>query len=180
MPGFETCSHSPLAGLATEILLGRYSMIPSTNGESLLARHEVGVFDSCRERLSHMSSHRSPDFGRFILPQAMRLVEAIGQRIAYDAAVNLGVEQCLIDLYVAGCIKLDAAWYAEYADLSQRTQLEMESAAVEAVLPKMWDLIKGMGVEDYVTAPITSQDTWDQLVASLETFPYKIPLLSRM
>ncbi|KAF7360502.1 hypothetical protein MVEN_00781000 [Mycena venus] len=165
--------------LATEILLDRYSMIPSADPESLLARHEIGLFDNCRERLSQMSNHRSPDFGRFILPQALRLVEALGHRIAYDAAVSLGVEKCLIDLYVVSCIKTDSAWYADYADLPQIAQLNMENVAIEAVLPCMWDLIEGMGVEDYATAPIVSQDSWDQLVASLETFQ-NVPFVSRM
>ncbi|KAJ7777454.1 acyl-CoA dehydrogenase NM domain-like protein [Mycena metata] len=166
--------------LATEILLGRYSMVPSTDSESLLARHEAGVFDSCRKRLALMSSHRSADFSRFILPQAVRLVESIGHRIAYDAAVSLGVDQRLVDLYVASCVKLDAAWYAEHANLSQDAQLEMESTAIEAVLPSMWDLIDGMGVSEYAIAPIASEDGWDKMVTSLETFRHKELYVSRM
>ncbi|KAJ6546340.1 acyl-CoA dehydrogenase NM domain-like protein [Mycena sp. CBHHK59/15] len=166
--------------LATEILLNRYSMITSVDSESLLAKHEIGVFDSCRERLAQMSGHRSVDFGRFILPQALRLVEALGHRIAYDAAVSLGVEKCLIDLYVVNCIRLDSAWYVEHAGLTQHIQLDMESAAIEAVLPRMSDLIENMGVEAYATAPITSQDSWDQFVASLETFHTEKAIISRM
>ncbi|KAJ7078065.1 acyl-CoA dehydrogenase NM domain-like protein [Mycena epipterygia] len=166
--------------LATEILLNRYSMIPSADSDSLLAKHEIGVFNSCRDRLAQMPSHRSADFGRFILPQAIRLVEALGHRIAYDAAVSLGVEKCLLDLYVVSCIKSDPAWYAEHAGLPQHAQLDMESAAVEAVLPRIWDFIKDMGVEAYATAPIISQDSWNQFVASLETFCDERPVVSRM
>ncbi|KAJ7822923.1 acyl-CoA dehydrogenase NM domain-like protein [Mycena leptocephala] len=156
--------------LATEILIGRYSMIPSTDNESLLARHEAGVFASCRERISRMSNHRSADFARFILPQAMRLVQALGHRIAYDAAISLGVEQCLVDLYVVSCMNSDSAWYVEHAGLTQDAQLEMESAAVEATLPRAEVLVRELGVELYVTAPMTSQDMWTHFVDSLETF----------
>ncbi|KAJ7104520.1 acyl-CoA dehydrogenase NM domain-like protein [Mycena belliarum] len=166
--------------LATEILLDRYTMIPSADSESLLARHEIGVFESCRERLAQMSSHRSADFSRFILPQTLRLVEALGHRIAYDAAVSLDVDQALVDLYVVSCIKTDPAWYAENVGLTQHAQQNMESAAVEAVLPRMWDFIQDMGIEPYATAPIVSQDSWVQLVASLKTFDDKKPVISKL
>ncbi|KAJ6624206.1 acyl-CoA dehydrogenase NM domain-like protein [Mycena sp. CBHHK59/15] len=156
--------------LATEILLGRYSMVPSVDCESLLAKHEIGVFESCQARLAQISGHRSADFGRFILPQAVRLVEAVGHRIAYDAAVSSGVPQCLIDLYVAGCVRLDPAWYTEHVGLTQDAQLDAESAAVEAVLPHMAGFIEEMGVQAYATAPITSEDSWARFVQSLKTF----------
>ncbi|KAF7336927.1 hypothetical protein MVEN_02129100 [Mycena venus] len=155
--------------LATEILLGRYSMIPPDN-DSLLARHEAGLFNSFRERLSHMPGHRSTEFSRFVLPQAVRLVDSIGQRIAYDAAVNMGVEQCLIDLYVAHCVKADSAWYVQHAGLTQEAQMNMESDAIDAVLPRMSALISDMGVQRYAVAPITTQGRWNRFVDSLETF----------
>jgi acyl-CoA oxidase len=117
-----------------------------------------------------MGSHRSVQFGQSILPQAVRLVESIGHRIAYDAAVGMGVEKCLIDLYVVSCIKTDPGWYVEHAGLTQNTQIDMESAAVDAVFPRMDDLVAGMGVQAYAAAPITTQSRWDQFVCSLETF----------
>ncbi|KAJ7499952.1 hypothetical protein FB451DRAFT_1015105 [Mycena latifolia] len=157
-------------GLATEIPIGRYSVIPAADSESLLARHETGVFQRCRDRIARMSSHRSPDFSRFILPQAVRLVEALGHRIAYDAVVSVGIEKCLIDLYIVSCLKSDPAWYVEHAGLTQDIQLNMESAAIEAVLPRMEGLINNMGVEAYATAPIVSEDSWTRFVSTLETF----------
>ncbi|KAJ7691743.1 acyl-CoA dehydrogenase NM domain-like protein [Mycena rosella] len=166
--------------LATEILLNRYAMIPSADSESLLAKHEIGVFNNCRQRLAQMSSHRSVDFSRFILPQTLRLVEALGHRIAYDAAVSLDVDKSLVDLYVVSCIKTDPAWYVEHAGLTQHAQLNMESAAVEAVLPHMWGFIKDMGVEPYATAPIVSQRSWDHLVDSLQTFRDRTCVVSKM
>ncbi|KAJ7246589.1 acyl-CoA dehydrogenase NM domain-like protein [Mycena haematopus] len=155
--------------LATEILLGRYTIIPP-DSDSLLAKHELGLFSACRERLSRMPGHRSSEFSKFVLPQAIRLVESIGQRIAYDAAVAMGVEQCLIDLYVVSCIKADSAWYVQHADLTHEAQMDMESNAIDAVLPRMSELIAGMGVDAYAVAPITTQARWDSLVDSLETF----------
>ncbi|KAJ7210493.1 acyl-CoA dehydrogenase NM domain-like protein [Mycena pura] len=166
--------------LATEILLGRYSMIPP-DSDSLLARHEIGLFGSFRERLSHMPGHRSIEFSRFVLPQAVRLVESIGQRIAYDAAVNMEVEQCLVDLYVAHCVKADSAWYVQHAGLTEEAQMDMESDAVDAVLPRMSELIAGMGVDAYAVAPITTWARWNSFVESLETFNgADNPVMSRM
>lgn len=144
-------------------------MIPPDN-DSLLARHEKGIFAGFRERLSHMPGHRSIEFSRLVLPQAIRLVESIGQRIAYDAAVNTGVEQCLIDLYVASCVKADSGWYVQHAGLTQEAQMDMESAAVDAVLPRMSELISDMGVQAFAVAPITAQGRWSRFVDSLETF----------
>lgn len=157
-------------------------MVPPDN-DSLLAKHETGLFASFKERLSRMPGHRSTEFSRFVLPQSIRLVDSIGQRIAYDAAVNMGVEQCLIDLYVASCIKTDSAWYVQHAGLTQEAQMDMESDAIDAVLPRMQELIADLDVQPFTVAPITTQRRWNRFVDSLETFervPDNLNLMSRL
>jgi len=90
--------------------------------------------------------------------------------MAYDAAVASCVDQCLIDSYVASCLKLDAAWYVEVLKLSRREQHEMEIQAVDAVFSRMEEFLAEMGVEPYISAPIVSDERWAQYVSSLPTF----------
>ena len=98
------------------------------------------------------------------------MVEAIGHRMAYDAAVASGVEPCLVDLYVASVMKLDPAWYAEHAGLGRGAQAEMESVALDAVLPRLSSLVSRLHNEPHLTAPIVSDAAWDGFVAKLELF----------
>ncbi|TFY55180.1 hypothetical protein EVJ58_g8413 [Rhodofomes roseus] len=155
---------------ATELLLRRYAIPDATDPSSLLAKHEAGLLEELRGQLANMKHHRSPDFDRLILPECVNLVQAIGHRMAYDAAVAAGVESGLIDLYVASCIKLDAAWYVEQLGLSRAEQRAMENSAVDAVFPRLQELFERMDVEPYISAPLISDEKWDQYVKSLVTY----------
>ena len=105
-----------------------------------------------------------------ILPFCLPLVEAIGHRMAYEAAIAEGVPQYLIDLYVTSVIKLDAAWYVEHAGLGRQSQEEMEMLALDAVLPHLDSLIREMGMASHITTPIVSDERWGQFVDSMEEF----------
>lgn len=121
-----------------------------------------------RRALAGMKSHRSAEFDSIVLPQAMTLIQVIGHRMAYDAAVAAKVDQCLIDLYVASCVKLESAWYVENAGLSRSEQQEMERKAIDAVFPRMEEFLEKMDVEPYISAPLVSDDSWE---AFLDTLP---------
>ena len=101
---------------------------------SLLARHEAGLMEEFRAILAGSKSHREASVTRKTLPRCLPLVEAIGHRMAYDAAVAAGVMPALVDLFVARVIQRDAAWYADHANLPRAAQMEMEENAVDAVL----------------------------------------------
>lgn len=90
--------------------------------------------------------------------------------MAYEAAIAQNVDSALIDLYVASCIKLDSAWYVDKAALSRYDQREMENKAVDAVFERMEEFLEKMGVKEYVTAPILSDEAWQQYVDGLKTF----------
>ncbi|OBZ66991.1 Acyl-coenzyme A oxidase 2, peroxisomal [Grifola frondosa] len=156
--------------LVTEILIGRYEMPPSINPTSLLARHEAGLFKELRETIASVPHHRSSEVNRLILPHSQAMVEAMGHRMAYDAAVAAGVRPCLIDLYVANAVKLDPAWYAENAHLGRRAQADMETKAMDEVLPLLGTLVREMDVIPYITAPIVSDELWSAFVGSLQVF----------
>lgn len=175
---YRSCTHAdskadavPIhAGLVNEILIGRYDMPAPTDPNSLLARHEAGLLDELREVVQNLAHHRSDDVNRLILPYCQPAMEAIGHRMAYDAAVAAGVRPCLIDLYVANVVKLDPAWYAEHAGLGRKAQQEMETRAQDQVLPLLGKLVKEMDVFPYVTAPIISDDRWAAFVQDLKVF----------
>ncbi|KAJ7352300.1 acyl-CoA dehydrogenase NM domain-like protein [Mycena albidolilacea] len=156
--------------LGTELLLGRYSLPETTDPNSLLAKHELGLFREMRERMSEMEHHRSPEYDQIVLPELVNLVQAVGHRIAYDAAVEAKLEPYLLDMYVASCVKVDLHWYVENLGLTRREYRNMERAAVEAIYPRLDDLLARMNVDAYVTAPFTSDQKWDEYLGTLETF----------
>lgn len=140
------------------------------DASSLLARHEAGLFDEASEVVGAVPHHRSAEVNRLVLPRCQAMVEAIGHRMAYDAAVAAGVKPCLIDLYVASVVKLDPAWYSENAQFSRRAQSEMETKAMDDMLPQLGTFVREMNVMPYINAPIVSDERWSQFVESLETF----------
>jgi acyl-CoA oxidase len=152
------------------MLQGRYKVPASLDQKSLLAKHELGLFEECRAILASLPHHRSPDVNRLILPQCQGLIEAMGHRMAYDAAVAAGVRQELVDLYVASCVKLDQAWYIENAGLTRKAVQDMEATALDAVLPQLGQLVGAMGVEPWITAKIVSDERWAAFVQTCETF----------
>lgn len=153
--------------LATELVLGRYAMPPSDDPSSLLARHEAGLIEEARQILAD-TKHKSADINRLLLPRCQPLVEAIGHRMAYDAAVAANVMPSLIDLYVSSVLKLDSVWYSENAGLPRRAQEQMEAKAMDEVLPHLMALIREMDILPYVRAPIVSDDRWSAFVDSLQ------------
>jgi len=156
--------------LVSELLQGRYKLPAARDASSFLARHEMGLFEEKRVVMASAKHHRGDETNRLVLPYCVSMVEAIGHRMAYEAAVAEGVQPELIDLYVASVVKLDAAWYIEHAQLGRHAQQEMETVALDAVLPHLGSLIRGMQVESYITAPIVSDDKWNHFMRTLQVF----------
>ncbi|TDL17007.1 acyl-CoA dehydrogenase NM domain-like protein [Rickenella mellea] len=153
--------------LATELLLGRYEMPQPRYPECLLSRHETGLFKECRAEMSKLGSHREEAFRRLILPMCQPLVEAIGYRMAYEAAIDAQVPQHLIDLYEISVMKTDAAWYAERAGVGRWAQAQMEDRAVSAALPHFEKDLDAVGAAPFATASIVTKDSWDSFVRNL-------------
>ncbi|THH16516.1 hypothetical protein EW146_g4131 [Bondarzewia mesenterica] len=157
--------------LASELLLKRYAVPSTSDPTSLLAKHEAGMFEELRGLLAGMRHHRSADFDLYILPECLSLIQAIGHRMVYDAAVAANLDACLVDLYVASCVKLDSAWYVEKLGVSRRAQRDMENKAIDAVYPRLEEFLDKLALDPYITAPIFSEDRWERFVNSLPTFP---------
>lgn len=162
-----------LPELVTEMLQGRYKVPASAYPESILGQHEAGLFADNRAVLNERSHHRSDEVNRMILPQCQTMIEAVGHRMAYDAAVASGVKPNLIELYVASCMKLDASWYIENAGFTCRTLADMEAKAVDAILPDVGKLIDHMGAEPWVTSKIISNQRWNNFLDTCDVFEGK-------
>ncbi|KAL4924190.1 putative acyl-CoA oxidase [Aspergillus undulatus] len=157
--------------LASELLLGRYEIPPPRSPDSPVARHETSLFAEARETLHSINgTHRSEECNRNILPLSLPLVQAIGHRMAYEAAVKSSIDPRLIALYEAGVILEDSAWYAEKGNINRQVQREMEAQAVDALFPHLERLVAETGAEAYSTAPMASSKRWDEFVAGLEQF----------
>ncbi|EIM84216.1 acyl-CoA dehydrogenase NM domain-like protein [Stereum hirsutum FP-91666 SS1] len=156
--------------LATELLLGRYSVPKASDSTALLSRRETCMFSELRGLLSEIPHHRSAAFDRMILPECLGLVQAIGHRMAYEAAVAANVDHDLIEVYVTSCVKLDSAWYVEMAGLSRAQQREMEASAIDSVFPNLEKYIDILDVDPYISAPFASDTQWKCYIDTLTTF----------
>lgn len=87
--------------------------------------------------------------------------------MAYEAAVSEGLEQDIVDMYVASVVKLDAGWYAEHAGVKRRDVEAMECRAVDGLVGRLDEMVDEFGVEEYVRAPIVSDEKWREFVDEL-------------
>jgi acyl-CoA oxidase len=152
-----------------ELLLGRLEAPPTSNPDSLLYRHEQSLVSHLRAILS-ASGHRNPETEAILLPQCQGLIEAIGHRMAYDAAVEEGLDQHLIDSYVSHVISVDPSWYSEEAGIPRALQKKMELESATASFRHLESLLERLDVDSYVTAPMVSDERWEAYERSLETY----------
>jgi len=158
------------AGLTSELLLGRYALESPRYPDSLLAKHEKGLFSELHASLATAPSHRSAAYDREILPRSLSLIRAIGHRIAYDAARASQVDGPLLDLFEIVSVLQDEAWYVERLGVTRAELREREARALEAVFPRLEEYLARMDVAPYVLAPIVSDERWNQFIGTLQTF----------
>ncbi len=167
---FFCIPQTPRAGLASELLLGRYALEPPRYPESLLAKHEEGLFSELRAALSAVPSHRSAAYDREVLPRSLPLIQAIGHRMAYDAAREAHVDGPLLDLFEVAAMLQDEAWYVERLGVTRAQLRERETRAIEAVFPHLEEYLACMDVAPYIIAPIVSEEKWERFLGSLQVF----------
>ncbi|KAJ6575618.1 acyl-CoA dehydrogenase NM domain-like protein [Mycena vulgaris] len=169
--------------LASELLLGRYSLPQAKYPTSPLAKHEQAVFAEMKELLKGMNSrHRSEEFNRLLLPRSVALVVAIGQRMAYESAVDAGVDPLLLDVYRAGAVIQDLAWYVESGTLSRKDAMAAEDISLTQAFPHLDRFLDETGCAQYIHAPIITASSWDKYVAQLpllERARVNFPLMER-
>ncbi|KAI0790859.1 acyl-CoA dehydrogenase NM domain-like protein [Abortiporus biennis] len=156
--------------LATELLQGRYEVPEPRNPSGVLAQYETALMEECRAFVMSLPNIRSDQVNKFILPQCLPLVEAIGYRMAYECAVEAKLPSYVIDLFVASVIKLNPAWFIEEMKMTRRHIAEIESKALDEMLPHQEELIQALNVDQYISAPMASDEKWEAFVKRLPVF----------
>lgn len=157
--------------LFSELLLQRYKMPLPDPSESLLARHAASILE---ENISLLSSlhggHRSESFNSLILPQAELAVEAMGHALAYSAGLKSGLPKPILDVYECAVIRRDPAWYSENAGLTRILQRIREDEAITSALPHLDTYLNDLAIEEYVSAPIVSDEAWKEYHDAMPVF----------
>jgi acyl-CoA oxidase len=157
-------------GLASEILMNRYDVPATSNPTSLLARHEAGLLTEFRALCQLNGGNRSQYFANHILPQCVPIIEAIGHRLAYDAATAAGQPDEMLALYECAMVKQDLAWYIENSVLTRAEFRQMEDQAILGAQPHIASWVDGFDVDQFITSPIVTATAWRSFVESLPTF----------
>ncbi|KAG2754410.1 acyl-CoA dehydrogenase NM domain-like protein [Suillus brevipes Sb2] len=155
--------------LVEDTLTQKYTLALSTHPDGPLALHEIALFDDAIDTVSSTSDFTQA-FMRYVQPRCQMMVESMGHRMAYDAAVDQGVSQCLVDLYLVNAIKTDAAWYVECGMFTRKAIVHMEEAALLAALPHLDELLAAMEIEPYVSSPIISDQCWEEFSETLPVY----------
>lgn len=155
--------------LVADTLAQAYTLPLSTHPDGPLALHEISLFAEATEMVSSQSDFTQA-FMQYVQPRCQLMVESMGYRMAHDAAVDQGVSQCLIDLYLINAIKTDSAWYVERNIFTRQTIMRMEDAALSAALPRLDELLAAMEVEPYVSSPIISDEHWEEFSKTLPVY----------
>ncbi|KAK1233240.1 hypothetical protein PQX77_003612 [Marasmius sp. AFHP31] len=152
-----------------EMLIGRISPPDVQDPQCLLYQREASLLTKLREFVATAPSHRDPAVERAVLPQCQPLLESIGHRMAYEAAVASGLDKRLINMFVASVMRLDPAWFSENVGISRSRQFKLEQEYAWELLPDIKDLVDALEVEGYVNAPIMSDKSWETFLESLES-----------
>jgi hypothetical protein len=130
-----------------------------------------------REKLAELGGykeHRGQGFNRHILPRCRPLVEAIGDRMAYEAARDSRVCPKALRLFELLCLAADPSCPGRLP--GDRTNAQMfHDSLVKAYDEALPDMLKAVGeseLNDYVTAPIVSDKSWATFVGELPSFEY--------
>ncbi|KAL3455375.1 acyl-CoA dehydrogenase/oxidase [Aspergillus heterothallicus] len=159
--------------LATELLIGRYTLPPATDPSCPLAQYENGLYTLCRNALASLhGSHCDERYNALILPHALPLIEAIGHRMAYEAARAAGIDSDLLEIYEAGVLFHAPAWYVCKMELEVGRVFERENRAMESVLGRFAGMMEALEKEvgEYVTAPILGEREWEGFVSTFQGF----------
>lgn len=140
----------------------------STLPNCLLAKYEEGLGEEAFETvMSIPDDHRSEEFNRLLIPRCRPLIQGIGHRMMYESAAKAGVDVQLLALYEIWTVGENLDWYIEHGLFTRKSFREAENKALDALEPRLGELLGQMNMEAYVTAPIVGQSQFDQFVDSL-------------
>ncbi|KAK4129680.1 hypothetical protein N657DRAFT_90700 [Parathielavia appendiculata] len=161
--------------LASELLGDKYSLPEPRDPSTKLAQRERMMMKSTRSKIAELGGyeeHRGQDFNRHILPRCRPLIEAIGHRMAYEAARDSGVCPKIVYLFEMLCLATDLSWYISEERTITPTFHDSLVKAYDDVLPDMLKAVQESETNEYITAPIVSDKLWTEFVGGLPLFEY--------
>ncbi|POR33535.1 Acyl-CoA oxidase/dehydrogenase, central domain protein [Tolypocladium paradoxum] len=160
-------------GLASEFLGNKYSIPEPEYPPTPLALHEQGLFREAKEMLIDIGGyerHRADTFNKQILPLCRNLVEAIGCRMAFEAARQYGVPSIVLRLYELLSMSADLSWYVENGITTRVEFARLLTSAYDAALPVLLALQEVDEANDFATAPIMTEKAWSKFMCTLPRF----------
>ncbi|KAI8710527.1 hypothetical protein NCS52_01569900 [Fusarium sp. LHS14.1] len=158
--------------LVSELLGGKYSLPAPRDPTAVLARREQRMMEAAMSKLKDIGGyggHRGQAFNQHILPCCRPIAEAIGHRMAYEAATELGACPKVLRLYEHMCVGTDFRQFS----CDGHTLQAFEDAAVEAyddVFADMLQSLQNSEADAYTTAPIMSNKSWAVFVDKMQAF----------
>ncbi|KJK73516.1 hypothetical protein H634G_11234 [Metarhizium anisopliae BRIP 53293] len=163
--------------LGSELLGDKYSLPEPQDPLAPLAKHELGLIAEARQEMIDLGGYaerRSAAFNN-IVPRCRRLIEAIGERMAYEAARVRGVQRELLHLYELLCIEEDLSWYTGSGVITRNQFFKSLVEAYKAVLPLLLQFANNTEEAAYITAPIMSDESWSIFLQTLPSFGHNQP-----
>lgn len=145
-------------------------MPKSRHPNCLLSRHEAAFFSKCKVKAAEVGSHRGEKFNSLILPLCQPLIQAIGHRMAYEAALDAGLDQHQLDLFEVHSMKANAACYSDFASIGWWEQHEMEEKAATEALRFFDRDVKRLEAAPFAVAPMLSDERWRIFTNELHCF----------
>ncbi|KAK0367884.1 acyloxidase [Colletotrichum limetticola] len=161
--------------LASELLVNRYGLPQPTDPTGSLAMYEAGMIEEvARDKnlaLGASGSLRGTAYNNSVLPRCRAMVEAIGQRMAYEAAQAQGnIAPEVLDVFEKSCIQKDPSWFVEN-DYGTRSALrDDENRAYSNLLPLLPTLMERANAKDYITAPLVEEGDMEDFIKTLPAF----------
>jgi hypothetical protein len=160
--------------LVSELLGGKLQLPTCQNALAPLAQQEHQLMTEIQSKLTEIGGygkHRTEAFNQHILPFCRPLVETIGHRMAYEAAQRSGVTRDVLDLYER--LSTDKAL------IRLPTHNVRNVGCGDSLVDEQYETIIAQvrsealchaPIDDYITAPIVSEENWENFAESLLCF----------
>ncbi|KAK1966808.1 putative acyl-CoA oxidase [Colletotrichum sublineola] len=140
-----------------------------------LAMYEKGMLEEVTNKLAMASgasgSLRGAFYNNSILPRCRSIVEAIGQRMAYEAAqAQSDIPPQVLNLFEKSCIQEDPAWFVEHGYGSLSRLWDDEEQAYCDLLPRLPSLVDRANARAYITAPLIDETAMKSFISALPAF----------
>ncbi|KAH7183859.1 hypothetical protein BKA60DRAFT_602944 [Fusarium oxysporum] len=160
----------------SELLGEKLGLPQARNRLSRLAQREDKLMLDMKSRLEMIGGykeHRGPAFDCHILPRCRLLAEAIGNRMAYEAAETSGLSPDVLTLYEGICMYEDLNHLPAMGPQCRPDAQSQSSEPYNNVLAQIRsESASRSDLDDYVTAPIMSEESWGSFTNSLHAFKH--------